>query len=87
MSNRATQRKCQKFVRDLAYKMNVEWIANAIRHLNGIYHYISKDSECYARRMIDRLTSRSIQIQKQSLSGEMVSKFRDLTILVGIVGP
>lgn len=51
--------------------MNVEWTANAIRQLNGIYEYIAKDSEFYASRIVDRLTSRSIQIQEHALSGEI----------------
>ena len=59
--------------------MNVEWTANAIRQLNGIYEYISKDSEFYASRIVDRLTSRSIQIQEHALSGEMVPEFGDTT--------
>ena len=67
--------------------MNVEWTANAIRQLSGIYDYISKDSEFYARRMVDRLTSRSIQIQGQSMSGEMVPEFGDVTIREVIEGP
>jgi addiction module RelE/StbE family toxin len=67
--------------------MNVQWTANAIRQLNGIYESISKDSEFYARRMIDRLTSRSIQIQEHDLSGEMVPEFRDTTIREVIEGP
>jgi toxin ParE1/3/4 len=67
--------------------MNVEWTANAIRQLNGIYDYISKDSEFYAKRMVDRLTSRSIQIQEHALSGEMVPEFGDSTIREVIEGP
>lgn len=51
--------------------MNVEWTANAICQLNGIYEYIAKDSEFYASRIVDRLTSRSIQIQEHALSGEI----------------
>lgn len=51
--------------------MNVEWTANAIRQLNGIYEYIAKDSEFYASRIVDRLTSRSIQIQEHALSREI----------------
>lgn len=51
--------------------MNVEWTANAIRQLNGIYEYIAKDSEFYASRIVDRLTSRSIQIQEHALSVEI----------------
>lgn len=67
--------------------MNVEWTANAIRHLEGIYEYISKDSEFYARRMVDRLTSRSIQIQEHAMSGETVPEFGDTTIREVIEGP
>jgi addiction module RelE/StbE family toxin len=67
--------------------MNVEWTANAIRQLDGIYAYISKDSEFYARRMVDRLTARSIQIQEHPSSGEMVPEFRDATIRELIEGP
>jgi len=67
--------------------MNVEWTSNAIRQLNGIHDYISKDSEFYAIRMVDRLTSRSIQIQEHALSGEMVPEFGDATIREVIEGP
>jgi plasmid stabilization system protein ParE len=67
--------------------MNVEWTANAIRQLSGIYAYISKDSEFYASRMVDRLTARSIQIQEHPLSGEMVPEFGDATIREVIEGP
>ena len=60
--------------------MNVAWTANAIRQLNGIYEYIAKDSEFYASRIVDRLTSRSIQIQEHALSGEMFPEFGDTMI-------
>lgn len=67
--------------------MNVEWTANAIRQLGGIHDYISKDSEFYARRIVDRLTSRSIQVQDQAFSGEMVPEFGDPLIREVIEGP
>ncbi len=67
--------------------MNAEWTANAIRQLNGICEYISNDSQFYASRMVDRLTSRSIQIQEHALSGEMVPEFGDTTIREVIEGP
>ena len=60
--------------------MSVEWTSNAIRHLNGIHDYISQDSHFYATRMVDRLTSRSLQIQEHALSGEMVHELGDITI-------
>jgi hypothetical protein len=43
--------------------MKIYWTHNAINHLVDIYDYISKDSRFYAERMIDRLTSRSQQIE------------------------
>ena len=49
--------------------------------------YIERDSEYYARRTVDRLTSRSIQIQEYALSGEMVPEFGDVTIREVIEGP
>lgn len=42
--------------------MNVHWTDNAVDHLDGIYAYISRTSELYASRVIDRLTRRSEQI-------------------------
>jgi len=42
--------------------MNVEWTGNAVAQLKGIHDYIARDSDFFAKRIVDRLTSRSIQI-------------------------
>lgn len=67
--------------------MNIEWTANAIKQLNGIHDYIAKDSEFFAKRMVDRLTSRSVQIHDHPHSGEVVPEFGDETIREVIEGP
>ena len=67
--------------------MKVEWTNNAISQLKGIHDYIAKDSEFFAKRMVDRLTSRSIQIQEHPYSGQIVPEFGDETIREVIEGP
>ena len=67
--------------------MTVEWTSNAIAQLKGIHDYIARDSDFFAKRMIDRLTSRSIQIQDHPYSGEIVSEFWDESIREVIEGP
>jgi len=42
--------------------MKVVWTQTAIDHLAGIFGYIARNSQQYARRMVDRITSRSTQI-------------------------
>jgi plasmid stabilization system protein ParE len=36
--------------------MRIKWTAEAEAHLDGIYHYIAKDSPLYASRTLDKLT-------------------------------
>jgi len=67
--------------------MNVEWTGNAVAQLKGIHDYIARDSDFFAKRTVDRLTSRSIQIQFHPFSGEMVPEFGDETIREVIEGP
>ena len=67
--------------------MKVEWTSNAISQLRGIHDYIAKDSEFFAKRMVDRLTSRSIQIQEYPFSGQAVPEFGDESIREVIEGP
>ena len=67
--------------------MKVEWTANAIRQLDGIYDYISRDSIIYARRMVDRLTARTMQLRDHPLSGSVVPEFGDESIREVIEGP
>ncbi|MGH6927235.1 MAG: type II toxin-antitoxin system RelE/ParE family toxin [Dongiaceae bacterium] len=52
--------------------MIVRWTETAIGHLTAIHDYIAQDSPIYARRMVDRLTRRSQQIEAFPLSGRVV---------------
>ena len=67
--------------------MNVVWTQTAIDHLAGIFGYIARDSEQYARRMVDRITSRSKQIAAFPQSGEIVPEYGDSAIREVIEGP
>jgi len=60
--------------------MNVVWTRAAIGHLTDIYECISRDSIRYARRMVDRITSRSKQIARFPESGQIVAEYGDLGI-------
>ncbi len=55
--------------------MNVFWTSTAEEHLDAIYSYIAKNSPNYAKRMVDRLTRRSIQIAEYPLSGRAVPEY------------
>lgn len=56
--------------------MKVYWTDTAKSHLYGISDYISRHSETYAKRVIDRLTRRSEQISNFPMSGRVVPEFR-----------
>lgn len=55
--------------------MIVRWTETAIGHLTAIHDYIAQDSPIYARRMVDRLTRRSQQIEAFPLSGRVVPEY------------
>lgn len=55
--------------------MNVFWTASAQDQLDSIYSYISLNSEEYALAMVDRITSRSIQIANHPMSGRSVPEY------------
>ena len=57
--------------------MKVRWTRTAIGHLASIYEYIGRDSPRYARRMVDRITSRSRQIAQFPRTGQMVPEYQD----------
>ena len=67
--------------------MIVGWTATAIRQLDAIHDYISRDSTVYARRMVDRLTSRTVQLQEHPFSGAVVPEFGDESIREVFEGP
>ena len=56
--------------------MKVHWTDNAVHHLSGIYEYISLNSATYAKRMVDRITRRSIQIANSPFSGRIVPEYQ-----------
>ena len=55
--------------------MTVIWTKTAQEHLDEIYRYIARDSAFYAKRMVDRLTGRSIQIAGFPYSGREVPEY------------
>ena len=66
--------------------MRVRWTRTAVGHLASIYEYIGRDSRRYARRMVDRITSRSRQIARFPRSGQMVHEYEDPDIREVIEG-
>jgi plasmid stabilization system protein ParE len=67
--------------------MNVYWTATAQAHLDIIYNYIAQDSIQYAKRTVDRITKRSIQISEFPLSGRKVPEIAIDQIREVIEGP
>lgn len=55
--------------------MKVHWTKTAEAHLDAIFAYIAQDSPEYAKRMVDRLTRRSLQIANFPLSGRKVPEY------------
>ena len=56
--------------------MRVHWTNNAVDHLVKIYEYISLNSPIYAKRMVDRITRRTVQIGDQPYSGREVPDYQ-----------
>ena len=56
--------------------MNVHWTNNAVDHLINIYEHISLNSPTYAKRMVDRITRRTVQIGDQPFSGRKVPEYQ-----------
>jgi plasmid stabilization system protein ParE len=55
--------------------MRVHWTDTAQGHLRAIHNYIKQDSPEYARRTVDRLTRRSVQIAQFPRSGRKVPEY------------
>jgi len=55
--------------------MKVFWTKNAIKHLAGIYEYIAANSPAYAKRIVDKITRRSVQIADLPYSGRKVPEY------------
>jgi addiction module RelE/StbE family toxin len=55
--------------------MKVLWTDAAIAQLEALHEYVAQTSPEYARRIVDRLTKRSIQISVFPFSGRMVQEY------------
>ena len=55
--------------------MKVHWTNTALDQLQSIHDYIACNSPYYAKRMVDRITRRSIQISRFPLSGRKVPEY------------
>lgn len=55
--------------------MKVLWTDAAVAQLQAIHDYVAQTSPEYARRIIDRLTRRSIQIAAFPFSGRIVPEY------------
>ncbi len=55
--------------------MKVLWTDAAIAQLHAIHSYVAQTSPEYARRIVDRLTRRSMQIAVFPFSGRMVPEY------------
>ncbi len=55
--------------------MKVYWTDLAKTHLREIERYISRSSAFYAKRTIDKLLKRSVQVDTFPLSGRIVPEF------------
>lgn len=55
--------------------MKVYWTKNAIEHLVNLYEYIALHSPAYAKRMVDKITRRSVQVAEHPLSGRIVPEY------------
>jgi addiction module RelE/StbE family toxin len=60
--------------------VEIKWLIEAQEDLREIYDYISKDSERYANRQIERIFDRVQGIKEQIRSGKIVEEISDKTI-------
>ena len=58
----------------------IRWSLLAQNDLNDIYDYISKDSEMYAIRMVEKIIVQVEMLKKMPQSGRMVPEFDDKKI-------
>jgi len=66
--------------------VKVHWTDTAEEHLDAIYRHIAKNSEVYAKRVVDVITRRSIQMGTFPLSGRIVPEYEIEQIREVIVG-
>ena len=67
--------------------MKVIWTRTAVGHLTDIYEYIAGDSRRYAKRMVDRITARSIQIGSHPELAPVVAEYGEPAVREVLEGP
>jgi addiction module RelE/StbE family toxin len=55
--------------------VRILWTKGAVAHLEAIHEYVAQTSPEYARRIVDKLTRRSIQIAAFPFSGRVVPEY------------
>lgn len=64
----------------------IKWTKKSISDLQGIYRFISLDSEKYANRFVDQIISRVDQLRDFPLSGRIVPEMNNPNIRELIYG-
>ncbi|MBF0227441.1 MAG: type II toxin-antitoxin system RelE/ParE family toxin [Desulfobacterales bacterium] len=59
--------------------VRIKWTDKAVKHLEAIYEYISKDSNIYAKRYIKSLIYSTEKLKKMPECGRTVPEFEDST--------
>ena len=67
--------------------MRVLWTKSAIAQLEAIHDCVAQTSPEYARRIVDKLTRRSIQIAAFPFSGRMVPEYELKAVRELMEGP
>ena len=67
--------------------MKVVWTDEATEQLDGIYAFVARNSEYYARKLIDKLVARADTLGDFPLFGRMVLRYNDPTIRELVVAP
>ena len=55
--------------------MKVHWTETAEQQLDSIYAYVAQTSQSYAIRLVDKITSRTLQLAQYPLSGHKVPEY------------
>jgi len=65
--------------------VQIKWTKLAVNDLKGIYAYISRDSEKYAKIQVLRIRNRTRILSKHPLSGKPVKEYKSSTNRVDIL--
>jgi len=67
--------------------VQIKWLREAKEDLKDIYAYISKDSEKYAKRQVNRIWERTLILKQQIRSGKEVEELNRKDVRELIEGP